>query len=306
MLTDFRKIIDKKKHRKEGFSLIEMSVVLAIISVIIASGLSYSVAKREEKRFETTKKRLDFILQAIDDFVDEKGYLPCPADPTLSPGSANFGFGSDTGDPLTAVTQCNAGNTVEYSGGSNLNVVYGAVPVYSLNIPPEYIFDGWNRRFTYIVDEDLTYVGTLDTDGYLTYEGDIEVRSSGFDTWPPGNDMPISYRHATQDDVDGTYTDCKKTTFGIGAGDIGDCIRNGSAVALISHGSNGYGAYGGIGGVAPAGGSKYDPAGGSDDEDENADHLTTPDEIIIQSVQRGDFDDIVRYKLKWQLNVIVE
>jgi len=289
-----------------GFSLIEMAVVLAIISVIVASGLSYSVAQREEKRYETTQKRIEFIMQAVDDFVDEKGYIPCPADPTLSPGSADFGFGGATGDPLTTVTQCNSANIVEYDGATNVSVIYGAVPVYSLNIPPEYIFDGWNRRLTYVVDEDLTYVGTALTDGYLTFEGDIEVRSPGFATSPPGNNMPISYRLASQTDVDNGFTDCTDTAVAAGAGTIGDCVKNGASVAIVSHGSNGFGAYGGVGGAAPAAGSKFDPVAGSDDEDENADHLTTPDEILIQSIQRGDFDDIVDYKLKWQLNVEVE
>jgi len=289
-----------------GFSLIEMAVVLAIISIIVASGLSFSVAKREEQRYETTQKRIEFVMRAIDDFVDEKGYIPCPADPTLSPGSANFGFGGATGDPLTTVTQCNSANVVEYDGASNVSVTYGSVPVYSLNIPPEYIFDGWNRRLTYVVDEDLTYVGTALTDGYLTFEGDIEVRSPGFATSPPGNEMPITYKTADQDDVDAGYTDCEGSAFGAGAGTIGDCIKNGAAVAIVSHGANGFGAYGGVGGAAPAAGSKYDPVGGSDDEDENADHLGTSDDILIQSIQRGDFDDIVEYKLKWQLNVEVE
>lgn len=283
------------RSRQSGFTLIELAVVLALIALIINGGLAYTAALREEQRRELTLGRLENITQALEAFVEENGYIPCPADPTLTFADTNFGFGVwslSSEDPRVDVTECNSGNVVDFAGGSGQNILYGAVPVYSLNIPPDNIYDGWNRRFTYIVDEDMTFAV-----GYAGNDGDIEIRSPGFDNGAGGDDHPITYRHATQQDVTDLELNCEGNITA-----LGDCIRVGAPVAVLSHGSNGFGSYAAAGGSAPLAGSRFDATAGSDDEDQNADHLTgTLNETLIQSLERGDFDDFLAFRLKWQL-----
>ncbi len=278
----------QQNQQDSAFTLIELAIVLALISLIISGGLSYTIAQREEKRFDLTHSKLNFVMKSIKSFVRQNGYLPCPTDPTLPFSDADFGFGKRTGGG------CSSGNLVDSDGGASTeNIIFGAIPVYTLNIPPDYIYDGWNRRFTYAVDEDMT-----DTTGYAANTGDIEIRSPGYDGGGTARNNPITYRHADAADVTAGILDCEGDPAALGA-----CITMGAPVAVISHGSNGFGSYGAAGGAAPIASTKYAPEAGSNDEDENADHLVSGanNHILIQSLRRGDYDDLIRFKMKWQL-----
>jgi len=62
----------------QGFTLIEMSVVLIIIGLLIGSFLTPLSQQVDQLRIESTEKRLEEIKSALLGFAIINGYLPCP------------------------------------------------------------------------------------------------------------------------------------------------------------------------------------------------------------------------------------
>lgn len=146
LLGKFRKFGKKKS---EGFSLLEMSMVVAIIGMTIGLGiLSFNQYSRLSKA-ELSRDRLKIILKAIDDYYDKFNKLPCPA-------SGTVGFAADT----FGVATKNGGTDDCTSHDSFIDDTYvGVVPVNSLNIYPTYALDGWGNRFKYAVKADGVTAG---------------------------------------------------------------------------------------------------------------------------------------------------
>jgi len=258
------------KKNNSAFSLVELAVVIAIIGAIIAGGLMTAVGKREIERVRKTNALMREIMKAIDDYADYHGHLPCPADPALRFGDNGFGLQStantEAQQESDTVTTCDTTPAGIFAAAGN--VIIGGLPVYTLNLPPEYAIDAWNKRFTYAVDQDLTYYGRIYVDptagrGY----GDRGDESDGIPAQISGN---IIVHNASGADL---------TAGGEGA-----------AVIIVSHGPNGLGAWGGRG-VSTVG-----IAAGLEAENTNNDN------VFIQSVLSATFDDIVVYAPKWQLN----
>ncbi len=153
-------------HKHRGFTLIELAVVISISSVLLVGVLELTQKAHEAEKRDTTLERMEFIMEAIEDYARLNGQLPCPAQPgsRLFDDSTNHLFGLGTSsDPAN----CTAPNVVAMDSD---NVIGGDVPVYTLQIPAEYINDGWNNRFTYVVEEDLV----LDTN-YTAGAGTISM-----------------------------------------------------------------------------------------------------------------------------------
>lgn len=158
-----------------GFSLIELSVVMVILSIVSVLGLE-SVANFVTRSAGTlTKERLATIDDALVRFFRIYGRLPCPAVISTAPGSNTYGVE----DCVTIGTL--SGTTI---GGG---VLSGAVPFRTLNLPMSNSLDGFNNKINYAVTKNLTaaggdgtlnnrfgsYGGTSAQDGL----GGIEVRS---------------------------------------------------------------------------------------------------------------------------------
>lgn len=134
--------------RQRGFTLLELSIVLLILS-LIAGGLLTALAQntRIQKEKELQQK-LTAIESGLIKFRRHYNRMPCPADGSLDIGNAKFGveasnIGSCDGNP--AANFNDTGNT---SGG--------VVPVRTLGLPDEFMFDPWGGRFSYAVDIRMT------------------------------------------------------------------------------------------------------------------------------------------------------
>ncbi|WP_148717181.1 prepilin-type N-terminal cleavage/methylation domain-containing protein [Chitinolyticbacter meiyuanensis] len=113
-----------------GFSLVEMSVVLLVLGVLLASVLGPLRIQWQSERLRETRTRLDAAESALLGFVLQRGRLPCPADPTLVGSSAGL---EDCGREQ------------------------GTLPWQLLGIPEA---DAWGRRWLYAVSP-----GFADTSG---------------------------------------------------------------------------------------------------------------------------------------------
>ena len=152
---------------KAGFTLIEMSIVLAIIATLTAGAVSMGSSMIGSAQLASTRGKLDVIENALMAYRVTYNRLPCPADPTLTDVAANSTtYGYDAG----YVTANTAGTCAGGSPATSISyvahgvtVAEGAVPVRTLGLPDEYQFDGWGRKFAYAVAVPLTSKATSTT-----------------------------------------------------------------------------------------------------------------------------------------------
>lgn len=240
--------------------------MLIIIGLLVGGSITATNNQMAAAKKTQTLAKMDTLEQAIAAFVALNGRLPCPAHSGLLPSNPNFGIEFCTGDASKQVTPVPAGFQ-SVSGASqgvaagDQWVIHGAVPVRTLQLPDEFIVDGWDNRFSFIVTEPLA---GGHSDNYGT---------------PPGN----GYR-------------LKDTTTGLlTVKDAAGGIRtNQAAYVFLSHGANGFGAW-------LHDGNAQRPASPNVDELENGSLSGGFNEIFVQKEANSQFDDIVRYKMKWQL-----
>ena len=162
----------KIRGRTDGFSLIELSLMIMVLGLMAAAIFSSNVVKKEQERIALTQSRLDEIEDALKRYHIKRGYLPCPARTILRPGEAGYGAATDcSSDTVTDVID-------EPTNGTSADSVrIGSVPTLTLSLEEDHMYDGWGGRFTYGVIRDLadpaedfdTYT-TASTDGVITIE----------------------------------------------------------------------------------------------------------------------------------------
>lgn len=134
----------------KGFTLVEMAMVLAIVTLLLAGLVPTISGQLEQRRSAETKKQLDEIQQALIGFAIIKGRLPCPAT-TSSNGLEN---------PST--------------GGACTNFYDGFVPGATLGLnslnEQGLVLDAWDNPIRYVVTAwDSTAPAVSDT--YTTADG---------------------------------------------------------------------------------------------------------------------------------------
>ena len=135
-----------EKNIKKAYSLIELSIVITIIAIMVTGILGVEVGNSNIKKAEMTKERMKVIYKALITHVVRNGFLPCPAGITYDKSDVVLG---------SSVSSCVAGNGI-YQSSSSTNLRWGAIPAITLNLPSEYMMDGWGSKFSYIVDKDST------------------------------------------------------------------------------------------------------------------------------------------------------
>jgi prepilin-type N-terminal cleavage/methylation domain-containing protein len=133
---------DKKQG---GFTMLELSVVLIIVGLVTTVGVSSGISAIESARRAQTESKLSVIEAAMMTFRINNNRLPCPANLVLVKGNTNYG------NETTTPGVC-SGSNFGTAGG----VVEGGVPTKALNIPEDFMYDGWGRRIAYAVDSNIT------------------------------------------------------------------------------------------------------------------------------------------------------
>ena len=189
-------IMKKQKILSAGFTLVEVATVVLIGGLLLEAGIAMLNNYLKSSRISATKQRMSDIDTAIGQYLKVNGVLPCPAPLNVKPDTATFG--RSLLDGVAANTLCSSqattlgivGTGVFIPQGTqppaaltpannNLNVVIGAVPVRSLNLPDQEIADAWGDNFVYAVTDYLT---PYNSNPALS-QGVIDVRD--------GNDNPL-------------------------------------------------------------------------------------------------------------------
>jgi prepilin-type N-terminal cleavage/methylation domain-containing protein len=251
------------RHGRRGFTLLEISIVIAIIAVIVAMAPpvlnSIDAARRAQ-----TRKKLDAVEDSLMAYRLAYNRLPCPADPSLLTTNANYGV--EAANPGSCVNGTPAAKFTNTTGTKvALEVVEGGVPFKALGLPPEFMYDGWGRKFAYAVNTTVTAVGAM-VNQTLSEQCGITVNDAS-----------------------------------------GKARTTGAIYALASFGQDGHGGF-------LMNGDRLDAGVTNTDELTNCHCTTTPitatgynstyvqkDDALDASDAVHPFDDLVRYKMRWQM-----
>jgi prepilin-type N-terminal cleavage/methylation domain-containing protein len=132
----------KNLPKNTGFSLVEMAIVLAIVSLLMAGLLPMISGQIEQQKRTETRKQLEEIRSALIGYATTQSppKLPCPAVPSKASGSTGAGV-------------------------SDCTITTGVLPWVTLGTNET---DAWNRRFTYAISPTFATAGiTLSATGNL-------------------------------------------------------------------------------------------------------------------------------------------
>lgn len=153
-------------QRQQGFSLLEMSIVLSIIAVMMTGGMVMFAASLNKKQYKDTEAKMQALQDALLNYRLTYNRIPCPADVTRAVDDQYFGVEAATPGTCTGGTP-----TANFNNGNN---VEGMVPTKTLRLPDDYAFDSWGRRIMYAVDINFTAdksfftIGASDTTPRMT------------------------------------------------------------------------------------------------------------------------------------------
>jgi type II secretory pathway pseudopilin PulG len=146
-------------NQRSGFTIMELSIVILVIALITGIGITSSIGLIEQSKYTATENKLNAIENALMSFRQNKNRLPCPGDLTLVSSNANYGV--EAANPGTCSGGTPAANNISTVVAGSPLVMEGGVPVRGLNLPDEFMYDGWGRRINYAVT-----VGATDYDAF--------------------------------------------------------------------------------------------------------------------------------------------
>ncbi len=132
-----------------GFTLIELSVLVLILSFLLVPLFNYIHQQRAQKERIEVEAINERLLAALSVYLKSNGHFPCPANPALSYGDANFARQMD----------CSV------IGGT---VVQGDVPTYDLGIPYRLMFNVHDYKYLYAVTRVEAVPGSYTGGGAIT------------------------------------------------------------------------------------------------------------------------------------------
>lgn len=126
--------MDSLRKSVHGFTLIEVAIVVAIMTILLTLGLSLMNAQLSSTAYTATKKRQEAVKDALIAYLGANRRLPCPYVPVAGT-EVNGQASAQSGIPLA----CPA---------------FGIVPFDTLGLSRDFGEDGWGNFFSYRVYTD--------------------------------------------------------------------------------------------------------------------------------------------------------
>ncbi|GEM_PF-3094149 len=142
----------RQRQNQSGFSLVEVTIAIAIIGVLMAGTLMILNSMREARLTLDTKRKMEVISDALSVYAQTHNRLPCPAHPVhqdVSDGTTTQAM--ITGDERK-ITGVNAADINRAGNCFDNNVTsHGFVPYRALGLDEYYARDGWGNHFTFVI-----------------------------------------------------------------------------------------------------------------------------------------------------------
>lgn len=137
--------------RNNGFSLVELAIVLVIVALLTSGMLLGISAQRNATENVDAQRQLENIRDALLGFAMANGRLPCPALPNLANTDAN-------------------------AGKENCAQPHGVLPWATLGLPET---DPWGNRFTYFASSKFTAALSAGTQASFTLATGVAPDTAG-------------------------------------------------------------------------------------------------------------------------------
>lgn len=128
--------------RQQGFSLVEMAIVIVILGFVIGALLLPLQVQRNQLAQSQTENTLELAKRALLGYAQSNGRLPCPA---TNNGTSLFPDDSSNANP---------------SVGGQCDKQLGFLPAATLGLEPTdtegYLVDAWGNRIMYAVAQSST------------------------------------------------------------------------------------------------------------------------------------------------------
>lgn len=151
-----------------GFSLVEMAVVLVVISLVVGVSANWGANILEKSRRYETAQKLKTIEEALYNYRQAYHRLPCPADASLVTSNANYGVEAANSGSCTGGTPA--------ANSSSQQTVAGAFPFKAIGLSEDMIYDGWGRKFSYVVNSKFTHNEAFKYYGLSLQCGNLTVK----------------------------------------------------------------------------------------------------------------------------------
>jgi prepilin-type N-terminal cleavage/methylation domain-containing protein len=182
------------KLTQEGFSLIEVAVVLTVLGLLLIPALHMYTLEVQSTNLAEKRVSVATATIALNKYVLMHRRYPTPALPGA--GLGNAAFGRPAVMPVTGWPDCQAGvPPVGMVCRTTLNtfdgraVLIGVLPFSDIGVPYTSVVDANRNLLTYAITEDLTSAGTYTENG-----GGIIVRI----LTSPDDDTPIDMYSGTE------------------------------------------------------------------------------------------------------------
>lgn len=192
-----------RRYITGGYTLVEMAVVISIVAVITAGSLVLGNLRLGKEKMGSTEERMAILERSLLAYINLNHRLPCPAQGNLTESSSNFGKEADNPGSCT-------GGTIAASFNDGGQIVGGVLPVVTLGLPADMMYDAWGKRITYAVDKRYT-----------------DIRNTTYK-------LPLPFL------MNGHASSCGGVTIKDNADNT---LVNNAVYTLISHGEDGHGAF---------------------------------------------------------------
>jgi prepilin-type N-terminal cleavage/methylation domain-containing protein len=200
--------------RSGGFTLVELAIVVAIISILMTLGISAFSIQMDSAAASATVKRQEQIRDALVAYLRNNGRLPCPEVTAFQ-----------VSPPIGVESRQNQPNGVP-DPTSSCQSYWGTVPYVTLGLSRDVALDGYDNFFTYFVS---SAASTSEPDWTLTA---CPSSVSGCPGYPSIGSGTVGFKAGNPGRF--AITDNGSPT---------TLSANLATVVLISHGKNGLGAF---------------------------------------------------------------
>ena len=259
-----KKKIVKNFHNKKGYTLIELSIAILVISLLMAGIFSMATGSINSSKSVLAIQRMNEIYKSLGTYLMVNKRLPCPASiETSKINDASYGL--EVRVVNANGSSCGGAGTGVYASSSDPNLFFGAVPIKSLNLSSEYAEDGFENKIGYVIDSRFTMDFVQPGAAFKNSFGTVDVED-------PANPTIIAVKESATSDA---------------------LLGQKFILLLISYGANGNGAFRVNDGGQNA--TEVVDAG----EDENKIVSQNFNRIFVNSSFGSDiFDDVLIYKAR--------